>query len=329
VSQLALSLGPRPAAPAPAYALAPALLWRGAGRPAPEGAVATDARCWWCAEPSPGLGVPVDTLPDTFADRPLAALPSSAWLCACCAWTMSDRIRLPAELGDAALESRLAAGGRALVGLRGADPERRLVLRLDDGRIGLWSPATPTALEAPWTEAIASLRADPRDVGPCRLLEVVDPSALSTGTARFRNYHHLGTERLWRPVPNSSEGRAAVREWLLHPPAEPWCCVIGDGQKHVAIKTPVAGGPGFVGVVGFVGVEILLPERLGELLGLYEALILAGADDEAIAAWRFDGRSIGQAIAVRRADPLRAYLGSGLIDLLTFIRRTRAALEAA
>ncbi len=309
---------------------AAALLWCGAGRPTVPGVVAATGRCWWCASAVAGRGLPVSDLPDTFADRHLAACPGAAALCAACAWSISSSVRLPPELADAGLAKVLARGGRAKVEVRGRPPVRYLVLRLHDGRIGLWSTASRNAgEEQPWDDAVDELRVAPRNVGPCHLVDVVTDGDIGTGTAFFRNYHHLGTARVWRPVPNDAAGKLAIRRWLLDPPAEPWACVIGDGQKQCAMRTPVSDGDACV--VGLVGVEVrYAPPALRRWLDAYEDLIAAGADDDAIVSGRYAASGAALALAARRHEPvIDPIRGSARLDLCAFLRRPRKELTHA
>lgn len=299
------------------------LIHAGAGSPAPEGAIATAAACWWCGLPSPGSGRPFgDAIPDTFPDRHRAAVPASPVVCAPCAWTLSDRIALPADLADAGIGRRLDAGGRARLSVDGDDPGRpRLFLRLADGRIGVWSAATPTAREAPWLEARETLRLDPVDVGPCTLLAVVPESALSAGaTARFRNYHHIATPSTWRPCTNAD--RAVLRDFLLAPPpAVPWVVVIGDGQKHGAIYADEAVvHPGDAPAAYVDGAAARW--RAGDLprwLRAVEQLRLAGVSDDEIRT----GRYTRAPLAVRAHEPEVRPLRDrpACLDLVMFLRR--------
>lgn len=303
--------------------LSPPLLWSGAGRPLVAGVVPVAARCWWCASTC-DLARPIaDAIPDTFADRYLAAVPASPHVCAACAWTLCDQIALPMEMADAGIGKRLDVGGRLRVSVEGDDASRpRLFLRLADGRIGVWAVGRNAAADEPWLAARDALRLDP--VGA---LAVVDASSLSAGaTARFRNYHHLGTARSWRPLSNDGAGKAAIRVWLLDPPAEPFAAVIGDGQKHAAIRTPVSDGD--VCTVGLVGIPVTYrPAALRVWLVAYEALIAAGADDDEIAAGRYSRGSVALAVAIRLHDAVVAPIrGSARIELCAFLRRPRKEL---
>lgn len=274
------------------------LLHAGAGCPSPEGAVPSDAPCWWCGLPSPGLAVP-ERMPDTFPDRHRAARSDSDMVCAPCAWTMSDRIALPAELADAGLSRKIAAGGRLRVSVRGDDPGRpRLFLRLADGRIGVWAlPGKNAAADEPWLAAREALRVDP--VGA---VDIVTDADLSAGaTARSRNYHHIGTPSLWRPC--TAADRAVLRGFLLNPPADrPWVVVIGDGQKHGAIyATDAVVHPGDAhGAYVDGAVARWRPGELGLWLAAVEALRVAGCGDDEIAAGRYHR---GDVVAIRRHEP--------------------------
>jgi hypothetical protein len=306
---------------------ATSLLWSGAGRPAPEGAEPYDGPCWWCGEPSPGTGRPVaDAVPDTFPDRARALSPAATHLCAACAWTMSDRIALPAELADAGLAKRIAEGGRLRVSVRGDDPKKpRLFLRLDDGRIGVWLVGRNAAADEPWLQARASLRSRTEDVGENRLLDVITDADLSAGaTARFRNYHHLGTPTRWRPC--TAADRALLRVWLLDPPeSEPWVCVIGDGQKHAAIHASDAVvQPGDLCAVYLEGAIVRYdPPGLRWRLDAIERLRLAGASDDEIRTGRYARSGLEWARAWREYGPTAADTRKrpALMDLCLFLRR--------
>ena len=301
---------------------ASSLLWTGAGRPAPEGAEPYSGPCWWCGCPAPGTGRHVDVaVPDTFADCHLATVPAASHVCASCAWTMSDRIALPAELADAGLGKRLAEGGRLRVSVRGDDPGKpRLFLRLDDGRIGVWPVGRNAAADEPWLQARAALRSDP--VGA---VDIITDADLSAGaTARFRNYHHLGTRSTWRPCTNAD--RAVIRAWLLDPPAsEPWVCVIGDGQKHAAIRAADAVvHPGDMPALYFDGAVVRYrPGTLARQLEAIERLRVAGASDDEVRTGRYARSGAGWALAYRRHEPVVMAVRQhpALMDACLFLRR--------
>jgi hypothetical protein len=297
---------------------APALLWSGAGRPAPEGVVPSTAPCWWCGVASPGSGRPIDdAIPDTFPDRHRAAVPESGVLCAPCAWTMSDRIALPAELADAGLTRKLDEGGRLRVSVNGDDPGKpRLFLRLASGEIGVWPVGRNAAADEPWLAAREQLRQDP--VGAAAIVPV---SAISAGaTARFRNYHHIGTPSTWRPCTNAD--RAVLRAFLLDPPADrPWVVVIGDGQKHGAIyATDAVVHPGDMPSAYIDGaVARWRAGELERLLAAIEVLRMGGHSDEEIVSGKYTRSSL----AWRRYEPVVAVarLHPALLDLAILIRR--------
>lgn len=335
MTQLSL-LAPPPPTPRPAaYLAATHLLWRGAGCPDPEHAEATEERCWWCGEPSPGVGAPLKrTIPGTFTDGDKAALPSSRWVCAPCAWSVCDRVALPDELARAGLEKRIDAGGRLRASVQGDPPgTTRLFLRLADGKVGVWSSASPAAKEGPWMDARERLRESPESVGPCELLAIVEAHEVTAGpTARFRNYHHLGTASKWRPCTNAD--KAVLREWLLSPPGEEWACVIGDGQKHAAIHaTTSAPLPHaqevYLDVGGDAGPVTYAPDDLAQWLAAYEGLIRAGADDDEIVTGKYLRGGFALGLAVREHDPvLKPIRGGTRMRLVSFLRRSRKDLAA-
>lgn len=302
------------------------LLWQGAGRPDPEHALVSDVPCWWCGLPSPGLAAPLGaTVPKTFPWQHLAACPASEIVCGPCAWSLCDRVSLPPEQAMEGLGKRIEAGGRLRASVRGDDPGQiRLFLRLADGRIGVWSSVTPAGREGPWMEAREALRQIPETVGPCELLDVVEDRDISAGpTARFRNYHHLGTPTAWRPCTNAD--RAVLREWLLAPPGGPWVCVIGDGQKHAAVMAADAVvHPGDMHAAYVDGaVARWRPGQIGPWLDAIEHLRLAGASDDEVRSGRYTRAGLAWTLAHRHWEPLiRDARGRpALMDLLLFLRR--------
>ena len=298
------------------------LLHAAASSPAPEGAIAAVAPCWWCGLASPGRGVPVPhAIPDTFPDRARAAVPESVVVCAPCAWTLSDRIALPAELADAGLARKLEAGGRLRVSVRGDDPGRpRLFLRLSDGRIGVWLVGKNAAADEPWIAARAVLRDSAEGAA-----DIITDADLSVGaTSRFRNYHHIGTPGMWRPC--TAADRVVLRAFLLAPPtAAPWVVVIGDGQKHAALHASDAVvQPGDLHAAYVEGaIARWRPGMLAAWLGAVEGLRVAGASDEEIASGRYGRAGLAFVLARRTHEPTiaTARVRQGCLDLALFIAR--------
>lgn len=297
------------------------LVWDAAGSPRSG---ASDPRpCWWCGLACDCGAVPQgDAIPDSFPD--VGAVPASEVVCAACAWTLSDQIALPAHLADAGIAKRLDAGGRLRVSVAGDEAGKpRLFLRLSSGDIGVWSVAKNAAGDEPWTEAIPFLRDSPADVGVCKLLAVVPMSSLSAGaTARFRNYHHLATPGRW--CPSTAADRAAIRGWLIDPPAGPWVCVLGDGQKHGVIYADGAiVRPGERPALWAWGrVVAYEPAGLAAQLTAWLDLRRAGASDNEIGSGRYS-RAIDPVVLRRAEAVLRpARDEPALIDVLALLRQT-------
>ena len=315
------------------------LLWEAAGRPdqltsqdgpdvvaAPRGAL-----CWWCGCPCPtGRGRSVRTaVVSTFPFAHRASAPDSPVVCLPCGWSLCDRISLPARMAADRIRSKAVQGRRQVVSLRGAEPERYLVLELEDGRVGLWVPGAASRDEEPWTASVRELRVEPRDVGPCRLLEIVTYDDLGAGPVeKFRSYHHFGDRSRWFPCTDSD--RAALRAWLLDPPRQPWAGVIGDGQKHFVIEAQRADAisHGALQTISYLGLVVRYqPTDLDALIGAIEEMIRAGHHDEDIASGRYRDRGPEAFRAVRRLDPTIApHRGSAFLDLALYLRRNRKEL---
>lgn len=337
---------------ADSHATAARILWHGAGCPAAPDEVTRNGPCWWCGLDCAGRARPLSCLASTFPDDHLAAAPESRFLCAACGWTLNDRVSLPAEQGQSRIRMKAEAGRRAKVSLRGAEPDRYLLLELADGRVGLWSCGPNARAEKPWEAARDALREAPADVGPCRFLEAVSYDDLDPGPVeKFRCFHHLGTARRWRPCTDTH--RMEIREWLLSPPAEPWVGIIGDGKKHAAIyaefspgrvrihSRPRADADGQVGLfsqppgdvdaeqrVYFRGQMIdYLPAELARQIAAVEALVVAGARDEEIASGDYAPRA-ELVIPLATHEPTIAPLrGSPTVDLLLYLRRNAKELR--
>lgn len=321
------------------------LLWLAAGSPTltttgdpPEWSEPHEGTCWWCGLPASGLCRRVDKLPSTFPPQPQPARPDASHLCPACSWSLSDRVALPPARAAEQAEKRLTDGGRMQLG-RG----RRLVLRLADGRIGLWSCGPNATAEKPWMSARKALRESPEDVGVCAHEGAVPVDDLDLpAEAKFRNYHHFGSRsRGWHPW--TATHRHLIRDWLLDPPEDPWVGTIGDGQKHTVIYGVVSPGRpvAYDGTlwgrradpVQQVYVEGTVvhyrPAELGAQLEAVEALIRAGAGDEEVSTGRYRHRGGPEwLITYRRCEPIvSAVRGGPVMGLLLYLRRNRKELE--
>lgn len=310
---------------------AASLLWTAAGQPVVTGdepalaLVAYAGPCWWCGGPSRGFGRPVASLPDGFPRRYEAACPEATHLCAPCSWSVSEHVSLPASYAAERIARKAREGRREIVSLRGGPAEKYLLLELEDGRIGLWTPATPAAAEEPWRASLADLRREPVTVGACRLVEVVSLAELNdVPSAKFRAFHHFGTLDRWWPCTDTD--RPAIRAWLLAPPPGPWCGVIGDGKRHFALRAPVSEGPRCTVQLLDEAVEYE-PAALADLLNRVEAVLTAGGSEEEILSGSYAGRGATLLLALRAHEPVLAPVrGSPLLDLVIYLRRTRKEL---
>lgn len=334
MTQLAFTLRPRAAPPVPALSVTH-LLWTAAGRPTDttdltgtvDSARSPGAVCWWCGHVAPdGLVRPRSCLPDTFPYPAQVAVPESPYLCLPCGWTLCDRIRLPADIGAAKIRTRAAKGGRLIVSVRGAPAARWLVLELADGSIGLWTVEGNAASEEPWTEAIEGLRVEPRTVGVNRFVEAVPVEDLAPeATEKFRSYHHWAQPGSWWPFTDTD--RMALRARLLDPPAGPWVCVIGDGKGHSALQAQILDAVGAVYWHRARAVVRYEPAILARQIAAVEALVVAGANDEEIAAGRYSPRGLDLLRAVREHDPVvEPIRGGPTLALVTYLRRNRKEL---
>ena len=306
------------------------LLWVGAGKPEVAGVEVFPAACWWCGLPLSATAPREAVVPSSWPDWKTPAKPASTRVCAACAWTFSDRVQLPRDLAAGALRRRLQEGGRVEVSW-GGDPELQKVigLRLQDGRVGLWSRGRNAAGEAPWLAAREALRSLPGDVGPCCLLAVVADEDLGTGTARFRNYDHVGTGRMWWPLSKTAEGKAELRAFLLAPPPEPWVAVVGDGQKHGAAYAPVADPEPCAYVVG-AGLVRWRPGELALWLLSFEALMRAGAGADEIVSGRYARMPHALRVAMVSHEPVvDSIRGSARMDLVCALRWSVAQMKEA
>jgi hypothetical protein len=103
-------------------------------------------------------------------------------------------------------------------------------------------------------------------------------------TTKFRNWDHVAINGQWRI---GKAVRPSDREWMrdivLSPPAGDWCLVIGDGQKHAAIKAIVSDGYADEQTVCIEGqVVTYIPAQMARLIEAVERLRIAGFRDEDI-----------------------------------------------
>lgn len=247
------------------------LLWVAAGRPLITAEMEPyQGPCWWCGLPSEGHGRPVQSrrgckvaaLPDTFTDGPWAACKAASHICEACAWTMCDWVLVPKAERLLTLARALSGeeegAGKSSGNLRGVAEKIRItpagdrlqVATVKGEDLGLWVP-----------EELAA-----------RL------------TTKFRNWDHAAVNGQWRI---GKAVRPSDREWMrdlaLSPPAGDWCLVIGDGQKHAAIKAIVSDGYADEQTVCIEGqVVTYTPASLARLIEAVERLRVAGFRDEDI-----------------------------------------------
>ena len=311
------------------------LLWETAGRPTNttdlHGTVdatrVPGALCWWCGQAAPdGWARPRSILPDTFPFPLQAAVPESEWLCLPCGWTLCDRVALPGEIARERIRLRARAGGRLIVSVRGGPAERRLLLELPDGRVGLWPVVGNAASEEPWHAAVAAGQV------PEGMLEAVTYDDLAPeATEKFRAYHHLACRGRWWPCTDSH--RMGIRAWLLSPPEPPWVCVIGDGKKHAAVAAQlqdcVTTSTDLCTIWHRGDVVRYAPAELAALVEAVEALVRAGASDDEVAQGAYAPRDLDLARAIRAHDATVApYRGGPTLPLAIYLRRNRKELAA-
>ena len=310
----------------PTRETAASILWQGAGRPEP--AEITDCaptRCYWCGGGTGSRGRPVSTLSETFPAHHLAAAATSRTLCRACGWTLSDHVAFPGCYASERIARKAEVGRREIVSVRGAPAERRLLLALATGGVGLWTCAENAAAEEAWVTAVAVLREAPQDVGPCRYLGAVPLADIGAAPAnKFRAYHHLGTATRWVPCTDSDRGM--IREWLLDPPAVPWVGVIGDGKKHAAIHARISppAGAGLQSVYLQGHTIHYRPAALVEAVTAWEALADVGYRDDDIAAgnWSCVATPAARIAARLYAECLAGWRGTPGMELVRYLRRT-------
>ena len=311
-----------------------ALIWAAAGKPTTADATPYVGPCWWCGNPSNGTGRPVKSaVASTFPDANKAAVPSATHVCMPCGWTWSDAVRLPQHILAARLVKKLEKGGLVTYSLTG-EPEklRHLLLPLDDGLIGRWTPGATATLRKPWEAAIKSLKAAPVTIAtnvyidsvPLDRIEVSDDA-----TEKFRSFHHYTDGKIWQPFTDSE--RLQAREWLLNPPAGEWCCVIGDGKKHAAnhYDGRVSYGPDGVQSVYFQGTMVdYLPTDMARWILAAERLSFAGAMSEEIESGRYESRSsdLWAFTFATEAPVVAAMQGGPVIRLVLYLVRGKKDL---
>lgn len=311
-----------------------ALLWAAAGKPLTPDAVPYTGLCWWCGQPSPGHGRrTADAVADTFPDANKSAAPSSTHVCMPCGWTWSDAVRLPQHILSARLLKKLEKGGVVGYGLTGTPGKlRHLLLPLADGTIGRWTTGENAKDRKPWEAATKSLKANPVTVGACEYLGSVPADQIEVSdeaTEKFRSFHHYTDGKIWQPFTDSE--RLTARDWLLNPPAGPWCCVIGDGKKHAAnhYDNRISYGPDGVQSVYFQGAMIdYLPADLARWILAAERLSFAGAMSEEIETGEYEGRSSPiWSFTLATEGPIVAPLqGSPTIGLVLYLTRGKKDL---
>lgn len=247
------------------------LLWVAAGRPLITAEMESyQGPCWWCGLPSEGHGRPVQSrrgckvaaLPDTFTDGPWAACKSASHICEACAWTMCDWVLVPESERLSTLARALSGeeegAGRSSANLRGTAEKIRITA------VGPFLRVTTVK-----GEALGDFAHD--ELAACL-------------TTKFRNWDHAAVHGRWRiGKAVRPSGREWMRDLVLSPPAGDWCLVIGDGQKHAAIKAIVSDGAADDQTVCIEGqVVSYAPAELARLIEAVERLRLAGFRDEDI-----------------------------------------------
>ena len=314
--------------------LATWVLWEAAGRPTHPDFTPYTGPCWWCGVGAPGEGWALRLLPDTFPARPLAKVQDATHLCAACGWTLASGFALPQPLAVERLRERAAlawrGNRRTEVSVDGAPAQKRLVLELADGTIGLWTPATPKSAEDAWAAQLDRQRVAPGDVGPVRYVGAYPPGRLAPGVEqRFFVWHHVtlpdgdGLPR-WRPMTDAE--KPALRAHLLcddldggHLGAN----VLSVEKKHCALfALPEQWRPGALRVVWFAGQNLTFrAPTLARLIEAIEALLLAGVREEAIVHGAYSGRADLLALIAQHEPTIAQHRHRALLDLALYLRR--------
>lgn len=307
------------------------LAWFGAGRPAVDDCEGgRPGRCYWCGTSLDGLrATGKDWLPDSFPAHDAASAKASPWLCEPCCWSMGQRNALPVAYSAERIVRKAEAGRRSDVVIAGESASRKvLILRLDDGRIGLWATGKNASQEEAWTKRVAELRTTQVDIGPCRFLGAWPLADLSPApTERMQSYHHFATISRWRPCTDTD--RAAIRTWLLDPPDEAWTGAISDGKKHGLPFTRVSPARSVgMQLVYFLGdIIVYRPRTLAALLDAVETMVRAGAGDEEIETGRYHTDGIDFVLARTSCEPwIVPHRGGALLRLAMYLRRNRKEL---
>jgi hypothetical protein len=250
-----------------------------------------------------------------------------------CGWTWSDAVRLPQHILAARLVKKLEKGGIVTYSLTGESEKlRHLLLPLDDGTIGRWTPGTGGRDRKPWEVAVKALKSAPATVGPCEYLGDVALNAIEVSddaTEKFRSFHHYTDGKMWQPFTDSE--RLNAREWMLNPPTGPWCCVIGDGKKHAVnhYDNRISYGPDGVQSVYFQGTMVdYLPTDMARWILAAERLSFAGAMSEEIESGRYESRSsdLWAFTLATEAPVVAAMQGGPVIRLVLYLVRGKKDL---
>jgi hypothetical protein len=234
---------------------------------------------------------------------------------------LSDGVTLPAEVGRRLLAGALAPDGDGRVSLDLGQGSFRATVAFVGGAVGAWVRPGKPAEEAKLRTAL------PVD----HAVYLGSQEILGTQvTGKFRNFFPFATESGHWEMWTKAE-KAKVREVILNPPSGLWCLGLGDGQKHVAIHTPLSfGAPRELQSVCLEGRQVdYLPSEMTALVDAVEVLVLAGALDEEIRSGIYSRPS---GLDWRRSynlhEPtIRKARGHAPLDLAIWLRRSAAALR--
>lgn len=293
--------------------------------------------CWWCGCTATGRGWPVALLPDTFPTPALARVKTSTHLCAACGWTLASGFALPNALAALRLTERAEpswrGNRRTEVSVLGGAPVKHLILRLADGRIGLWTPATPKAAEDAWLATLDRQQRGPHDVGPVRFVGAHPLADLAPGRElRFFVWHHVTLpdhdgRPCWRPMTDAE--KPEIRHHLTREDLDGdhlGATVLSTEKKHCAIYASVEHWhPHAPRVVWFGGQSITYrAPHLRDLIAAAEDLIAAGARDDAILSGRYPGDPALLTVLRASERVLAPARGGPLLSLALYLRRPRA-----